>query len=528
MKMFVRITLLVAVLSIPCDAAKQTAEVIVIGAGWAGMGAADTLARNGVSFVILEATNRTGGRTHAINFGDSSIKNFVVEMGSNWVSGFGGGSAGNIPGYPPKRFAVNPMQTLAEKNKLTRLLVPGGTNNMLNYKGVFTSDGEVTDKTKQLRIAANAAYDCANRTSIDSEVDMTLRVALDKCGWLPKTSPEWTVDWAFTVDNPGLPAERQSLFSAVPDTTYAWWGNNDGFVHDQHPRGWARLVDAFTADTIPSGDRRLIFNSHVTNINYGCEASGDDLVTVTTSEGKQYTAKHVINTLPVGVMQHHYKTLFTPSLPTAQIRALADDGFVMANLTKVFVQFEEVFWDNSLVRFLVSSEDGEKPSGNFAEWQNLNHESLIPGSQTILFMLGDPQSSLYEGMSDAEVEEAVMKKVNLFAGRTVARPRALFISRHGYDPLSYGAYTGYEPNWKDKYWTDLIRPLSSCDVEKVQFAGEGACDVIGGFTHGALIRGQYCAGRYLNMTGRGDEPLDLCSFPNADNKRHSKYSRGKP
>ena len=56
-------------------------DVVVIGAGWAGMRAAATLAsaRN-VSVVVLEASNRTGGRTKAAAFGDPAVWRGVVEM----------------------------------------------------------------------------------------------------------------------------------------------------------------------------------------------------------------------------------------------------------------------------------------------------------------------------------------------------------------------------------------------------------------------------------------------------------------
>ena len=43
-------------------AATPPEQVVIIGAGWSGMAAADSLARAGnVSFVVLESSNRTGG-----------------------------------------------------------------------------------------------------------------------------------------------------------------------------------------------------------------------------------------------------------------------------------------------------------------------------------------------------------------------------------------------------------------------------------------------------------------------------------
>ena len=51
-------------------------DVVVVGAGWAGMAAADHLRKAGVSFVVLEAQSHTGGRRHAFHafmFGHESV-----------------------------------------------------------------------------------------------------------------------------------------------------------------------------------------------------------------------------------------------------------------------------------------------------------------------------------------------------------------------------------------------------------------------------------------------------------------------
>ena len=58
----------------------QTADVLVLGAGWAGMSAAHSLALANASFLVLEATNRTGGRTHALAFGPPRRRHLRVTM----------------------------------------------------------------------------------------------------------------------------------------------------------------------------------------------------------------------------------------------------------------------------------------------------------------------------------------------------------------------------------------------------------------------------------------------------------------
>ena len=64
-------------------------DVVIVGAGWTGMAAADHLDKAGVSFVVLEVQRHTGGRSHAFMLGQESVGQYVFEQGSNWVCGCG-------------------------------------------------------------------------------------------------------------------------------------------------------------------------------------------------------------------------------------------------------------------------------------------------------------------------------------------------------------------------------------------------------------------------------------------------------
>lgn len=60
-----------------------------------------------------------------------------------------------------------------------------------------------------------------------------------------------------------------------------------------------------------------ILNTRVKKINYK-----DGLVSVTTEDGKNYHADHVIFTASLGVLKENYDKLFTPSLPEKKINAI--------------------------------------------------------------------------------------------------------------------------------------------------------------------------------------------------------------
>jgi len=55
---------------------------VIVGGGIAGLSAADILEKNGISFKLLEARDRLGGRVHTIEHGEG-----VLELGAQWLHG---------------------------------------------------------------------------------------------------------------------------------------------------------------------------------------------------------------------------------------------------------------------------------------------------------------------------------------------------------------------------------------------------------------------------------------------------------
>ncbi|QOY35586.1 FAD-dependent oxidoreductase [Anaerobacillus isosaccharinicus] len=59
----------------------QEVEVVIIGAGFAGLAAAFELKKQNISFVVLEARNRPGGRVYSIKTADG----VTIDMGAQWI-----------------------------------------------------------------------------------------------------------------------------------------------------------------------------------------------------------------------------------------------------------------------------------------------------------------------------------------------------------------------------------------------------------------------------------------------------------
>lgn len=470
------------------------------------MAAADYLARANVSFLVLEASNRTGGRTHAIEFGHPSVGKFNFEQGSNWVCGTGGSKQHHVPKAP------NPVIELAKQEGLQTVLIPGATDgNMSNYFAVFDENGEDADPTGELRQRANAALACLNKAGPKAKDSESVRTGLTKCGWTPSTSAEWAMDWALAADESGVRAPYGALSGFSPDPTYDWWGADDLFVVDQHPRGFARLIDGMVRDTVPDGDPRLVFNAHVSKIEWECAG-----VTISTKDGKSFKGKHAISTVSLGVLRKHHKEMFSPQLPEKQVDSLLNNHQPMANLTHVLIQFPSVWWDNSLPAWVAANTGGEARQGNFTVWHNLNYDNQMPGSNTLLSFLGEPEATNYGNIDEADLIALVTERLRAQnPKKDIPDGVAAWLKNWGNDPLTYGAYAYAEPgvSWSTKW----KKPLKACKHKQsiVQFAGEATCGNLDGYTHGALASGKNAAAQYLYDSGVGPDPaeddeLNLC------------------
>jgi monoamine oxidase len=85
-------------------------EVLVIGAGVSGLGAAQELLYKGCKVKVLEAQTRKGGRINSIPLGSNT-----VDIGASWIHGMGPG-AGSLKRW---KNIENPIRTIAKVSRIT-------------------------------------------------------------------------------------------------------------------------------------------------------------------------------------------------------------------------------------------------------------------------------------------------------------------------------------------------------------------------------------------------------------------------
>ena len=128
------------------------------------------------------------------------------------------------------------------------------------------------------------------------------------------------------------------------------------------PNGMRALVDQFYVN-LPKGS--VQFETTVTGIFWdnsgsnghggsssssgkeGSDQKGEDAwldhpVKITTDCGLVWKAKHVICTLPLGVLKRSHDKIFHPPLPPLKVKAINGLGF--GKVEKVFIVFDQPFW----------------------------------------------------------------------------------------------------------------------------------------------------------------------------------------
>jgi monoamine oxidase len=256
-------------------------DVVVIGAGAAGIAAGRELARLGKSFVILEARNRVGGRV----FTDTSLG-----------EGF---DAGAIYIHWAEK---NPWRKLAQELGVSLL-----DSDQLPGSFRLYQDGETIPRGSRRSYATVGERFDPDIAPVP-DIPMTTRVEADGDDALRAVSNLARMAL-------GEEAERVSALD------YARLWSGDDYVA---PDGYGSLVTR-AAEGLP-----VRLSTLVRAVDWTGQG-----VTIDTDRGA-LRARAVIVTVPVGVLRSE-RIRFTPRLPDDTLRGL--DGLQMGALTKIALRF---------------------------------------------------------------------------------------------------------------------------------------------------------------------------------------------
>lgn len=414
----------------------RDADVLVLGAGIAGLAAARALTKRGRRVLILEARNRIGGRMWT----DSSL-GLPLDLGASWIHGVNG----------------NPIAKLAKEFGIET--VPTDGENAIE----FAADGsELPDGDwEEMEDLFEEIYEEVAEMQDTTDEDMSLQAAFDRVIAIRGISEEdlrrlnYYIHLVTALEY-GADAKDLSLW---------WWDLGEGFGGEEviFPGGYNQITDGLANGL----DIRL--GEIVKRIRYG-----SDGVEVETSQGS-YVADQAVVTFPLGVLKQS-SVKFEP--PLSESKQAAIQRLDMGVLNKVYLRFPEVFWDEDVETISYMG----KELGEWCDWLN-----FLPftGAPVLMAFHGGEKGFDLEKLSDDGIVAGAMQTLRVIFGDDIPEPEGALITRWGQDPFSLGAYSHVPPFASGDDHDALAEPVD--DV--LFFAGEATSRNHPSTVHGAYLSG---------------------------------------
>ena len=427
--------------SATADTRPREADVLVLGAGIAGLAAARTLVDEGLSVILLEARHRIGGRLWT----DTSL-GLLLDLGASWIHGIKG----------------NPITKLADEFGVETAATDYDNGIVYDFDGREISDKEY----KAAESLFESIYAQVEVMQEQEEIDMSLQQAFERVLKNRTLSDDQLHKLQFVIEG-----EYALELGADPDHLSLWeWDQDEEFsgVDVVFPKGYSQITDGLANEL----DIRLA--TKVDSISYG--ANG---VAVETSSGS-FVADKAIVTFPLGVLKQA-AVKFDPPLPAWKQSAI--DRLDMGVLNKVYLKFPNVFWDET---FEEISYVGER-TGEWCDWLN-----FVPYIKEPVLMAfhGGAKGFAIEELSDTEIIAGAMKTLRVIYGDAIPEPDGFLITRWGKDPLSFGSYSHIPPFASGDDYDALFKPVDNV----LYFAGEATSRKYPATVHGAYLSGVAAAG----------------------------------
>jgi len=447
------------------DPRNAATEVIVVGAGMAGLAAARTLHDEGLEVVVLEARDRLGGRIHT----DHSL-GFPIDLGASYIHG--------LEGNPMTKLAKNAGIELSE----------------IDYDNLalFDEHGKPVDEEIMDRVG--------------SRFDESLKEAAGKL----------EEDGRDSSGKDALESiMRREKMSDLERKVFAWYmrGQEDEAATDMANMS-ARYQEADEAfdgeDALPAGGYEPMIRKLADGLDIrtghevdAIDSSGDR---VKLSSGKrEFSAPRVIITLPVGVLKRGM-IKFTPELPAFKKKAIEEIG--VGSVNKVAISFARAFWpekpqyfgflnplrpENANGKVCVSCHQIPEIVGAGLFSSVLNLQSIF-GKPILVGHCPGSAGIALEGQTPAETLEMV-KRIYRTAWKI---PDEAFLemvtSGWHLDPRALGAYPHLKVGSHPRLYDQLAKPVEG----GLHFAGDGTTRSYPSTAHGAFLSGVREAKRIID------------------------------
>ena len=406
----------------------ENADVLIIGAGAAGLMAAYTLTKAGKKVTMLEACNRTGGRIRTL---DDTLFFDHAELGAEFVHG-------DLP------------VTLSLLKEAGIAYHPAGGEMWQYSNGSFTKDAGMMEGWPLLMKKLNALKD-----------DLTLDDFLEQTF----TEPHFD-ELKASVRNyaAGYDTGDPSRMSAL--SLRREWQNEDEDAQYRIEGGYCTLVQ-YMVTTVKQAGGLIYLNAPVTQVNWS-----PGHVKATTADGEVYEASKIIFAIPLGVWQAPAtakgKITFEPPI-TPQMQALQQMGF--GAIIKVLLQFDEIFWGDEITEEL-AGHSMKNMGFLFSEEAIPTWWTQAPQQSPLLTgWLGGPAAKQWEDKPAEEILQHSLQSLSNIFNRSADWLKEHLVASHianwTADPYIYGSYA-----YDTVDTANSLALLNQTVSETLYFAGE--------------------------------------------------------
>jgi monoamine oxidase len=447
-------------------------DIIILGAGAAGLSAAVELAQAGLKVTILEARDRIGGRIFTKH---DPVCHAPVELGAEFIHG-----------RPPEIWKLLRKHHIrARELKGEQWCVQEGKLSKCDF---FSKVDQIFEKLDD-RGPDQSFLEFLERCCPNSDNDPKLQDA-----------KAWARSYVkgFHAADPALISVHSLVHGLRADEKI------DGDQPFRMKGGYQALIEIFRRQ-LDQADVSIELNTCAQSVRW---AQAEVRITALdeANEVFTFTAPRALITLPLGVLQANSDDRgalrFIPDLPHAKLQAL--DQLAMGKIIRVSLRFRQRFWEKlppphatksknlSRMQFLLSQEDW------FPTWWTALPEKWPIITGWAPFHCAERLS----GQSEAFVIEKSLDTLGKLL--TIDRRELEDLLEASYthdwqtDPFSHGAYS-YVKVGGDNAQSVLAAPLNN----NLFFAGE-ATDFSGhhGTVHGAIASGKRAAAEILKKEKR--------------------------
>jgi monoamine oxidase len=443
-------------------------DVVVVGAGLAGLTAARELRGAGLDVRVLEARDRVGGRTLSQRVGDHPED--IVELGGQWVGPtqhevLALAQELGIETYPTHVTGKNLFEDDRGKVKRYRGTIPMlGPLVMVDY-------GRADLKLKRLikKVSAAAPWEAENAERLDEQTFAT---------WIRRTARTGTAREA-------LATACRAVFSVEPADVSLL----HVLFYAASAGGWDDLLDTEDGaqqDRLAGGTQQLSLTlaeelGELVELEAPVRAIRTDADGVVAGEVR---ARRAIVAVPPALAA---RIDYDPPLPGQ--RDQLTQRMPMGSVIKCMAVYEEPFWrDDGLTGQAVSL-----PGPAQVVFDNTPPN----GSAGLIGFLEGREARELGALPEAERREAVLRGFQRLFGRRASHP-ALYVEKDwSTEPYSRGCYAGiFGPGAWTAYGEHLREP-----VGRIHWAGTETATRWMGYMDGAIQSGKRAAGEVLRSEG---------------------------